>query len=81
MPDTADGVAPRFPFDIDLAGSLGRLAAAEYRCCSFGNYTLIVDRTGLRLEIRMLADAAGTLAAVVGLPDTPADVGASGVPH
>ncbi len=68
LPDTAAGVALRFPFDVDLAGTLGRLAAAEYRCCSFGSYTLVVDGTGLRLEVRMPADAAGTLAAVVGLP-------------
>jgi DNA-binding transcriptional MerR regulator len=69
LPDTPDGVALRFRFDVDLAGTLGRLAAAEYRCCSFGSYTLVVDGTGLRLEIRMPADAAGTLAAVVGLPE------------
>ncbi|MFF5084801.1 hypothetical protein ACFY36_47840 [Actinoplanes sp. NPDC000266] len=69
LPDTTDGVSLRFPFDVDLAGTLGRLAAAEYRCCSFGSYTLIIDGTGLRLEIRMPADAAGTFAAVVGLPD------------
>lgn len=72
LPDTADGVALRFPFDVDLAGTLGELAAAEYRCCSFGSYTLVVDGTGLRLEIRMPAGAAGTLAAVVGLPDVSA---------
>lgn len=72
LPDTADGVALRFGFDVDLAGTLGRLAAAEYRCCSFGSYTLVVDGTGLRLEIRIPGDAAGTLAAVVGLPDAPA---------
>jgi DNA-binding transcriptional MerR regulator len=72
LPDTPDGVALRFPFDVDLAGTLGRLAAAEYRCCSFGSYTLVIDGTGLRLEVRMPADAAGTLAAVVGLPDTEA---------
>ncbi|MEH1125266.1 hypothetical protein [Micromonospora sp. CPCC 206061] len=62
-------------FDVDLAGTVGRLAAAEYRCCSFGSYTLIVDGSGLRLEIRMPAGAAGTLAAVVGLPDVPAGDG------
>lgn len=71
--DNPEGLALRFPFDVDLAGTLGRLAAAEYRCCSFGSYTLVVDDIGLRLEIRMPADAAGTLAAVVGLPDGPAD--------
>ncbi|MEU8615897.1 hypothetical protein AB0C29_48735, partial [Actinoplanes sp. NPDC048791] len=70
LPDTPDGVALRFPFDVDLAGTLARLAAAEYRCCSFGSYTLVVDGTGLRLEVRMPGEAAGMLAAVVGLPDT-----------
>jgi len=69
LPDTPDGVALRFPFDVDLAGTLGRLAAAEYRCCSFGSYTLAIDGTGLRLEVRMPGEAAGMLAAVVGLPD------------
>jgi len=72
LPDTPDGVALRFPFDVDLAGTLGRLAAAEYRCCSFGSYTLVIDGTGLRLEVRMPGEAAGMLAAVVGLPDTEA---------
>ncbi|MEU8611146.1 hypothetical protein AB0C29_24480 [Actinoplanes sp. NPDC048791] len=70
LPDTPGGVALRFPFDIDLAGTLARLAAAEYRCCSFGSYTLVVDGTGLRLEVRMPGEAAGMLAAVVGLPGT-----------
>jgi DNA-binding transcriptional MerR regulator len=68
LPDTADGVALRFPFDVDLAGTLARLAAAEYRCCSFGSYALVIDGTGLRLEVRMPGEAAGMLAAVVGLP-------------
>jgi DNA-binding transcriptional MerR regulator len=72
LPDTPDGVALRFPFDVDLAGTLARLAAAEYRCCSFGSYTLIIDGTGLRLEVRMPGEAVGMLAAVVGLPDTEA---------
>ncbi|GGN46165.1 DNA-binding transcriptional MerR regulator [Actinoplanes campanulatus] len=75
LPDSPDGVALRFGLDVDLAGTLGRLAAAEYRCCSFGSYTLIIDGTGLRLEIRMPTDAAGTLAAMVGLPD---DISAPG---
>jgi DNA-binding transcriptional MerR regulator len=69
LPDTTTGVALRFPLDVDLAGTLGRLAAAEYRCCSFGSYTLVVDGTGLRLELRMPAEAFETMAAVVGVPD------------
>jgi DNA-binding transcriptional MerR regulator len=69
LADTETGVALRFPLNADLAATLARLAAAEYRCCSFGSYTIVIDHTGLRLEVRMPADAAGMLAAVVGLPD------------
>ncbi|MEV4714695.1 MerR family DNA-binding transcriptional regulator [Micromonospora sp. NPDC049374] len=72
LPGTATGVALRFPLDADLAATLARLATAEYRCCSFGSYTIVIDHTGLPLEVRMPADAAGMLAAVVGLPDPPA---------
>jgi DNA-binding transcriptional MerR regulator len=74
VPDAEAGVALRFPFDADLAATLARLAAAEYRCCSFGSYTIVVDHAGLRLEVRMPAEAADQLAAVVGVPDTPAQV-------
>jgi DNA-binding transcriptional MerR regulator len=80
LPDTPHGVALRFPFDVHLAGTLGRLAAAEYRCCSFGSYTLVVDGTGLRLEIRIPAEAADTMAAVVGVPDREEASGASDQP-
>jgi hypothetical protein len=66
--ETQTGVVLRFPFDVELAATLGRLAAAEYRCCSFGSYTIVVDEAGLRLEIRLPEEAADTLAAVVGLP-------------
>jgi hypothetical protein len=69
LPDTATGLALRFPLDVDLAATLARLAAAEYRCCSFGSYTVVVDDTGLRLEVRMPDDAAGVLASVLGVPD------------
>ena len=75
LPDPADasgtGVVLRFPSDADLAATLGRLAVAEYRCCSFGSYTIVVDGAGLRLEIRMPVEAADTMAALVGVP-TPA---------
>lgn len=69
LADTATGVALRFPLDADLAATLARLAAAEYRCCSFGSYTLVVDHRGLTLEVRMPDGAADMLAAVVGRPD------------
>jgi DNA-binding transcriptional MerR regulator len=80
LPDTTTGIALRFPLDVDLAGTLGRLAAAEYRCCSFGSYTLVVDGTGLRLEIRMPAEAFETMAAVVGVPDREEADGAADQP-
>jgi hypothetical protein len=70
LPEGGAGVALRFAPDADLAGTLARLAAAEYRCCSFGSYTLVIDETGLRLEIRMPDAAAGMLAAMVGRPGT-----------
>ena len=72
LPDPADasgtGVVLRFPSDADLAATLGRLAVAEYRCCSFGSYTIVVDGTGLRLEIRMPVEAADTMAASSAVP-------------
>jgi DNA-binding transcriptional MerR regulator len=77
LPDpngASTGVVLRFGFDVDLAATLGRLAAAEYRCCSFGSYTIVVDGTGLRLEVRMPVEAAEAMAAVVGVPDPPTPV-------
>lgn len=73
VPDTDAGVALRFPLDADLAATLARLVAAEYRCCAFGSYSIVIDHTGLRLEVRMPVEAAGQLAAVFGLPDPPAE--------
>jgi hypothetical protein len=83
VPDTDAGVALRFPLDADLAATLARLVAAEYRCCAFGSYTIVIDHTGLRLEVRMPTEAAGELAAVFGLPDSPARAAkeASGAAH
>ncbi|GAA4722425.1 hypothetical protein [Phytohabitans rumicis] len=72
LPDTTTGLALRFPLDGDLAAILARLAAAEYRCCSFGSYTLVIDGDGLTLQVRMPDGAADQLAAVPGTPDTPA---------
>lgn len=70
--DAEAGLVLRFPLDADLAAALARLAAAEYRCCAFGSYTVVIDETGLRLEVRLPAEAAGHLAAVLGVPDVPA---------
>ncbi|MCA2212901.1 hypothetical protein [Jidongwangia harbinensis] len=69
LDDSDTGLALRFPLEIDLAATLARLAAAEYRCCSFGSYTIVIDDAGLRLEVRMPEGAADTMAAVLGRPD------------
>lgn len=73
LPDTDAGLVLRFPLEADLAATVARLAAAEYRCCSFGSYTIVIDHTGLRLEVRVPAEAGGMLAAVLGQPDTAGD--------
>jgi hypothetical protein len=73
LPDTDTGLALRFPLEAELAATLARLAAAEYRCCSFGSYTIIIDHTGLHLEVRMPAEATGMLDAVLGQPDPTRD--------
>jgi DNA-binding transcriptional MerR regulator len=78
LPDTDNGLALRFRLEADLAATLARLAAAEYRCCSFGSYTIVIDHTGLRLEVRMPAEATGMLAAVLGRPDPTGDRGEGG---
>ena len=71
LDDTDNGLALRFPPDADIAATLARLAAAEHRCCSFGSYTIVIDHTGLRLEVRMPDDATAMMAAVLGRPDPP----------
>ena len=71
IPDAEAGIVLRLPLDADLAATLARLVAAEYRCCAFGSYSIVVDHTGLRLEVRMPAEATGQLTAVFGRPDPP----------
>ena len=68
MPDATTGLLLRFPLDAELAATLGRLVAAEYRCCSFGSYSIVIDGAGLRLEVRVPDDAADMLGAVFGAP-------------
>ena len=67
----AGGIALQFPLDGGLAATVAGLAAAEYRCCSFGSYTVVVDERGLRLEVRMPDQAAPHLASIFGAPPTP----------
>jgi hypothetical protein len=61
-----DGIAVLFAHDIDRAGELGRLLAAEYSCCSFASYHLIIDARGVRIEIRTPPEARDVIAAVFG---------------
>jgi len=61
-----DGIAVTFDHDVVRAGELGRLLAAEYSCCSFASYHLIIDARGLRIEIRTPPGARDALATVFG---------------
>jgi hypothetical protein len=63
-----DGIAVTFPHDVERTVELARLLAAEYACCSFARYALILDDRGVRLEIRTPPEARATLAAVFGQP-------------
>ena len=51
------GVALRFGDDPELAAGLARLAAAEYQCCGFFDFTLSINSDGLRLAVRAPAEA------------------------
>jgi hypothetical protein len=68
LDDSDTGLALRFPLEAELAATLARLAAAEYRCCSFGSYTIVIDHDGLRLEVRMPDGAEAAMTAVLGRP-------------
>ncbi|CAN5817232.1 MerR family transcriptional regulator [soil metagenome] len=67
-----DGVALRFPHDIDLTAALARLCAAEHACCSFFRFALAIDSHGVRLEVRSPPEAWDVTAAVFGTPGEPA---------
>jgi DNA-binding transcriptional MerR regulator len=66
------GVAIAFEHDIELTSELARLAAAEYACCTFFDFTLAVTGDGVRFEVRAPQEAHDVLAAVFGPPGTPA---------
>src|SRR5262249_34683026 len=53
------GVAATFPHDVELTAELARLLAAEYACCSFADYHLVIDAGGVRMEIRTPPEAQG----------------------
>jgi hypothetical protein len=61
-----EGVAVTFDHDIARTAELARLLAAEYSCCSFASYHLIIDGRGVRMEIRTPPEARDALAAVFG---------------
>jgi hypothetical protein len=63
------GIALAFAHDADRTARLARMAAAEYRCCSFGSWTLVIDERGVRLEVRMPAEAHDMLFGMFGMPD------------
>jgi hypothetical protein len=61
-----DGVAVTFDHDIARTATVARLLAAEYSCCSFASYHLIIDARGVRMEVRTPPEARDALAAVFG---------------
>ncbi len=61
-----DGVALDFEHHPGLAADLARLAAEEYQCCSFFDFTISVNASGLRLEVRAPAHARDALHTVFG---------------
>jgi hypothetical protein len=66
-----DGVALTFPHDINRTAQLARPLAAEFSCCSFASYHLIIDSRGVRLEIRTPPEAQGAFDAMFGFADHP----------
>jgi hypothetical protein len=60
------GAALTFRHDVDTTTELARLAAAEYACCSFFDFSLAVTGDGVRFEVRAPAEAQDVLAAVFG---------------
>jgi hypothetical protein len=63
-----DGIALTFPHDAARTVELARLLAAEYACCSFARYALLLDDRGVRVEVRTPPEARAALAAVFGRP-------------
>jgi DNA-binding transcriptional MerR regulator len=61
------GVRVRFPAGPDVAAEVAQLAAAEHDCCTFFNFTIVMNHTGTVLEVRAPADAAVLVDAVFGV--------------
>lgn len=60
------GIALDFDHDPSLAADLAHLAAEENQCCSFFDFTIGVNASGLRLEVRAPALARDALYTVFG---------------
>lgn len=60
------GIALDFEHDPGLAADLARIAAEEYECCSFFDFTIGVSASGLRLEVRAPEHARDALYTVFG---------------
>ena len=58
------GIAVTFGHDIARTAELAGLLAAEYACCSFASYHLIIDGRGVRMEVRAPAEAGDAFAAL-----------------
>jgi hypothetical protein len=61
-----EGIAVTFGHDIARTAELARLLAAEYSCCSFASYHLVIDARGVRMEVHAPPEARPALAAVFG---------------
>lgn len=61
-----DGIALDFDHVPGLAADLAGLAAKEYECCSFFDFTIRVNASGLRLEVRAPGPARDALHTVFG---------------
>jgi hypothetical protein len=62
------GVALTFDHDAALVAELGRLAGAEYTCCSFFTFALTVGPPGVRLAVTAPAEGQAFLHTLVGAP-------------
>jgi hypothetical protein len=61
-----DGIAVTFAHDAARTVELARLLAAEYACCSFATFAMVLDDRGVRLEVRTPPQARAFLSTVFG---------------
>jgi hypothetical protein len=62
----AGGVALTFEHDANLAAELARLAAAEFACCSFFEFSLTVRPAGMTFVVTAPDEARDVITAVFG---------------